>query len=57
MGVVASPATERGCGPPMKDADNANEADVRAEIADPLIKLLGYERGTANDVARVSAQD
>jgi len=41
----------------MKDADNANEADVRAEIADPLIKLLGYERGTANDVARVSAQD
>lgn len=36
----------------MKDAGNANEADVRAEIADPLIAMLGYERGTVNDVRR-----
>jgi hypothetical protein len=36
----------------MKDACNANEADVRAEIADPLIAMLGYERGTVNDVRR-----
>lgn len=36
----------------MKCADDANEADVRAEVADPLLKLLGYERGTANDIWR-----
>jgi hypothetical protein len=32
--------------------DNANETDVREEVAAPLIKLLGYERGTPNDVLR-----
>jgi hypothetical protein len=36
----------------MRDSDNTNEADVEAEIAEPLIKLLGYERGTANNVRR-----
>jgi hypothetical protein len=36
----------------MKDVTNANEADVRAEITDPLLMLLGYERGTVNDIRR-----
>ncbi len=30
----------------------ANEADVREEIAAPLLALLGYKRGTCNDIAR-----
>lgn len=30
----------------------ANETDVREEIAAPLLFLLGYERGTANDILR-----
>ena len=29
-----------------------NEADVREEIAVPLLALLGYERGTENDILR-----
>jgi hypothetical protein len=29
-----------------------NEADVRAEIADPLLAALGYARGTDADIAR-----
>jgi hypothetical protein len=29
-----------------------NEQDVREEIATPLLKLLGYESGTANDISR-----
>ena len=32
--------------------DGANEADVREEIAAPLLALLGYRRGTCNDIAR-----
>ena len=31
---------------------NANETDVREEIAAPLLAALGYERGTANNIAR-----
>jgi Type I restriction enzyme R protein N terminus (HSDR_N) len=30
----------------------ANETDVREEIATPLLAALGYQRGTANDIAR-----
>ncbi len=30
----------------------ANETDVREEIATPLLTALGYERGTSNDIAR-----
>jgi predicted type IV restriction endonuclease len=30
----------------------ANETDVREEIAAPLLTLLGYERGTENDILR-----
>jgi hypothetical protein len=37
--------------PGMK-IEGANEADVRAEIADPLLAMLGYKRGTCNDIAR-----
>jgi hypothetical protein len=36
----------------MMNMEGANEADVRAEIADPLLAALGYKRGTPNDIAR-----
>lgn len=32
--------------------ENANETDVRAEIAEPLLAALGYGRGTSNDISR-----
>lgn len=32
--------------------ETANEADVREEIAAPLLKALGYSRGSANDILR-----
>ena len=32
--------------------EGANETDVRAEVAEPLLAALGYQRGTANDIAR-----
>lgn len=32
--------------------ENANESDVRAEIAEPLLAALGYGRGTSNDISR-----
>jgi hypothetical protein len=32
--------------------EGANEADVRAEIAEPLLAALGYRRGTSNDISR-----
>ena len=32
--------------------EGANETDVRAEVAEPLLAALGYRRGTANDIAR-----
>jgi hypothetical protein len=38
-------------GTPM-NLPTANEADVREEIASPLLHFLGYKRGTANDIAR-----
>lgn len=31
---------------------STNETDIREEIASPFLKLLGYERGTANDILR-----
>lgn len=31
---------------------DANETDVREEIAAPMLAALGYERGTANNIAR-----
>ena len=34
--------------------DTANETDVREEIAMPILSLLGYQRGTANDILRES---
>jgi hypothetical protein len=34
------------------DFDAANEADVREEIAAPLLAGLGYRRGTANNIRR-----
>ena len=32
--------------------DDANEADVREEIAAPFLEALGYRRGTENDILR-----
>lgn len=32
--------------------DGANETDVRAEVAEPLLAALGYQRGTSNDIWR-----
>jgi hypothetical protein len=32
--------------------DTANEADVREEIAAPMLAALGYRRGTENDILR-----
>lgn len=32
--------------------EGANETDVRAEIAEPLLAALGYRRGTSNDISR-----
>ncbi len=32
--------------------DTANETDIREELASPLLALLGYERGTSNDILR-----
>lgn len=32
--------------------EGANETDVRAEIAEPLLAALGYQRGTSNDIWR-----
>ena len=37
---------------PDLNIEGANEADVREEIAAPLLTLLGYKRGTCNDIAR-----
>lgn len=34
------------------NTDGANETDVREEVAAPLLALLGYERGTVNDILR-----
>lgn len=31
---------------------DANETDVRAEVAEPLLAALGYQRGTSNDISR-----
>ncbi len=31
---------------------NASEADVREELASPLLVMLGYKRGTLNDILR-----
>lgn len=33
-------------------ADGANETDVREEIAAPFLAVLGYKRGTENDILR-----
>jgi len=32
--------------------EGANETDVRAEVAEPLLAGLGYRRGTADDISR-----
>lgn len=32
--------------------DGANETDVRAEIAEPLLAALGYQRGSSSDISR-----
>jgi hypothetical protein len=32
--------------------EGANETDVRAEVAEPLLAALGYQRGTSNDISR-----
>jgi hypothetical protein len=32
--------------------ESANETDVRAEVAEPLLAALGYRRGTSNDISR-----
>lgn len=32
--------------------DTANETDIREEIATPLLAMLGYERGTNNNILR-----
>jgi type I site-specific restriction endonuclease len=32
--------------------DDANETDVREEVATPLLSALGYERGMRNDILR-----
>lgn len=32
--------------------EGANETDVRAEVAEPLLAALGYRRGTSNDISR-----
>lgn len=32
--------------------EGANETDVREEIASPFLAVLGYKRGTCNDIAR-----
>ncbi|KJE34139.1 hypothetical protein UF64_17180 [Thalassospira sp. HJ] len=32
--------------------ENANETDIREEVAAPLLTALGYERGTLNDILR-----
>ena len=32
--------------------DNANETDIREELAAPLLSTLGYERNTSNDILR-----
>jgi hypothetical protein len=37
--------------PPM-NFDGMNEADIRAEVIEPLLRLLGYQSGTAFNVAR-----
>jgi len=34
------------------DVEGANETDVREEVAAPLLTLLGYQRGTENDILR-----
>lgn len=36
----------------MLDLTGANETDVREEVAAPMLKLLGYARGTNCDIAR-----
>lgn len=37
---------------PSFDFDAMNESDVREEIVSPLLRLLGYRSGTANNVLR-----
>lgn len=32
--------------------EGANETDVRAEVAEPFLAVLGYRRGTSNDIFR-----
>lgn len=32
--------------------EGANETDVRAEVAEPLLAALGYQRGSSNDISR-----
>ncbi|NVJ93543.1 MAG: type I restriction enzyme HsdR N-terminal domain-containing protein [Methylocystaceae bacterium] len=34
------------------DLENANETDIREEIASPLLTLLGYKRNSPNDILR-----
>ena len=34
------------------DVEGANETDVREEVAAPFLALLGYQRGTENDILR-----
>ncbi len=34
------------------DVEGANETDVREEVAAPFLTLLGYQRGTENDILR-----
>lgn len=37
---------------PTFDFDTMNEADIRAEIIDPLLRYLGYRSGTENNIER-----
>jgi type I site-specific restriction endonuclease len=37
--------------PPM-NFDRMNEADIRAEVIDPLLRLLGYQSGTEFNIVR-----
>lgn len=36
----------------LKSRSEANEADVREEVAAPFLNALGYKRGTENDILR-----
>jgi len=37
---------------PPHNFDSMNEADVREEVVAPLLRHLGYQSGTANNVIR-----